>query len=47
MNHISSAFKEKLVLEESYHVISIDVEKDLIFNRIKDFITNIQNNYHR
>jgi carboxylesterase len=46
MNHISSAVKEKLVLEESYHVISIDVEKERIFNRIKDFINNIQNNYH-
>jgi carboxylesterase len=46
MNHISSGVKEKLVLEESYHVISIDVEKELIFNRIKEFIINIQNNYH-
>jgi carboxylesterase len=36
--HIASANKEMMVLQESYHVISIDVEKEQVFNRIDHFI---------
>jgi carboxylesterase len=37
-DHIASRMKETMVLEESYHVISIDVEKEQVFNRIDHFI---------
>ncbi len=36
--HISSPKKEKFILEESYHVISLDVEKDRLFEKILSFI---------
>ena len=38
--HIASTVKEKMVLEDSYHVISIDLEKDRIYKKIFNFITN-------
>jgi len=37
-DHIGSANKATMVLEESYHVISIDVEKEQVFKRIDQFI---------
>ena len=37
-NHISSRIKEKMVLDESYHVISIDLEKEQIYQKIENFI---------
>ena len=37
-NHIASANKETVILDESYHVISIDVEKELVWMRIESFI---------
>jgi carboxylesterase len=40
-NHISSQSKERFVLEKSYHVLSIDVEKEIVFNKIAEFIKNI------
>ena len=40
-SQISSNYKEKIVLEKSYHVISIDVEKELVFNKTVEFIKNI------
>ncbi len=36
--HISSAKKERIVLEKSYHLISLDVEKTEVYNRIRAFI---------
>jgi len=39
--HISSSRKEKFILEESYHVISLDVEKKRIFERISLFIKEV------
>ena len=36
--HISSVRKEKFILEESYHVISLDVEKEDLFQKILLFI---------
>jgi carboxylesterase len=38
--HISSVVKEKMVLEDSYHVISIDLEKEQIYRRILNFIND-------
>jgi len=37
-DHISSSQKEMVVLEKSYHVISIDIEKEIVFNSILSFI---------
>jgi len=37
-DHIASSSKEIMVLEESYHVISLDVEKEQVFRRIDQFI---------
>ncbi len=37
-DHIGSSSKEMVVLEESYHVISIDIERELVFERIERFI---------
>jgi carboxylesterase len=42
-DHISSREKEKIVLEKSYHVISIDIEKEIVFNHILSFINKISN----
>lgn len=44
-DHISSTRKEMLVLENSYHLISLDIEKERVFNRIKSFIQDILMNY--
>ena len=38
--HISSQIKEKMILEDSYHVISIDLEKERIYQQILNFINN-------
>jgi carboxylesterase len=38
---ISSTHKKKMILEESYHVLSIDVEKDKVFKQIETFISEI------
>lgn len=43
-DHISSQYKEMFVLEESYHVISIDVEREKVFDKICNFIQVNQNN---
>ena len=42
-DHISSRQKEMIVLEKSYHVISIDIEKEIVFNNILSFIKKISN----
>ncbi len=36
--HIASTQKQKVTLENSYHVISIDVEKETVYQEIKQFI---------
>jgi carboxylesterase len=38
--HISSLTKEKMILEDSYHVISIDLEKERIYQRMLKFIND-------
>ncbi|RMF61635.1 MAG: alpha/beta fold hydrolase [Calditrichaeota bacterium] len=40
-NHISSPIKKTLSLENSYHVISVDNDKHLIFNAMEEFINEI------
>ena len=40
-HHIGSTIKEKIVLEESYHVISIDLEKNKVFHKILEFMQQI------
>jgi carboxylesterase len=40
-DHISSQKKRKIILEESYHVISIDVEKEKVFKEVMKFIGTI------
>ena len=37
-NHISSIKKEMLILEDSYHVVSLDIEKEVVFQKIRSFI---------
>ncbi len=36
--HISSTEKKKIVLENSYHLISLDVEKEKVYQEIRSFI---------
>lgn len=38
--HISSRDKEHVILEKSYHVATLDHDKDLIFQRTADFIAS-------
>ncbi len=38
--HIASSRKRKVTLEHSYHVISIDVEKEQVYQEIKRFISS-------
>lgn len=38
--HIASPQKRKVTLEQSYHVISIDVEKEQVYQEIKQFISS-------
>ena len=40
-DHISSKIKKMVILNESYHVISIDVEKKHIYNECEKFIKEI------
>lgn len=40
-NHISSNIKRKVTLENSYHVISTDKEKDYIFQTVEDFLREL------
>ncbi|GAB4377095.1 MAG: alpha/beta fold hydrolase [Calditrichia bacterium] len=40
-NHISSEKKEKLILENSYHIVSIDVEKNQVFKKVNEFISRL------
>lgn len=37
-DHISSVQKEKVELEESYHLISLDVEKEIVYRKIYQFM---------
>ncbi len=38
--HVSSQEKHFLKLEHSYHVVTLDVEKDIVFREIEQF-TNL------
>lgn len=40
-DHISSEQKEMLVLENSYHIVSLDVEKDQVFRKVISFVKTI------
>jgi carboxylesterase len=40
-DRISSEKKEKVVLSKSYHLISLDVEKDIIYKKINYFIDDV------
>jgi carboxylesterase len=40
-HHISSTAKEKVVLEYSYHIISLDVDKERVYNKIRNFIVKL------
>lgn len=37
-DHIASRQKQMVVLQDSYHVISIDIEKEIVFEKIHSFI---------
>lgn len=41
-NHVSSPIKEKLALEKSYHIISLDHEKALVFQTACDFLEKLR-----
>jgi carboxylesterase len=38
MKHLASAEKRAIELEESYHVITVDSEKDQVANEVSDFV---------
>lgn len=42
-DHIASSQKKMVFLEKSYHVISIDVEKETVSTEIETFIQNLMN----
>ena len=46
-NKISSADKEYIELENSYHLIVLDNDKDLVFNKSKEFIERISGTTER
>jgi len=37
-HHISSTVKKRVVLEDSYHIISLDVDKQRVYEEIRSFI---------
>jgi len=39
--HISSSLKEKVVLENSYHIISLDIERDKVYEKIRNFLVQV------
>ncbi|OGB67663.1 MAG: hypothetical protein A2Y94_09285 [Caldithrix sp. RBG_13_44_9] len=39
--HISSTVKDKLVLEDSYHIVSLDVEREKVYEKMQNFIVKI------
>jgi carboxylesterase len=43
-NHIASGGKKKITLENSYHVISTDKDKDLIFKSVDNFFAELDIN---
>jgi carboxylesterase len=42
LNHVSSKIKEKITLQNSYHIISLDQEKTKVFKVIEDFIKTLE-----
>ena len=40
-HHISSAVKIKVALEYSYHILSLDVEKERVYSEIRNFIISL------
>ncbi|HQU73688.1 MAG: alpha/beta fold hydrolase [Calditrichaeota bacterium] len=40
-NAIQSPIKEQLILESAYHVISVDVEREIIFERMAKFLEKL------
>lgn len=40
-NHISSAIKKKFTLQNSYHIVSMDNERDQVFQIIEAFLTEL------
>ena len=43
-SHISSTDKHKVELENSYHIVSIDVDKDIVFTEVEKFVKKIFQN---
>lgn len=41
-NHVSSPVKEKLALANSYHIISLDNEKEIIFQTANNFLAKLK-----
>jgi carboxylesterase len=37
-DNVSSSDKELLILQSSYHVITVDYDKNIVFNKIYEFI---------
>jgi carboxylesterase len=36
--HISSSFKEKVILDNSYHILSLDIEREKVYEKIRNFL---------
>jgi len=41
-NHVSSHIKTKVALSHSYHILSVDTEKDKVFKEIEKFLNNLK-----
>lgn len=41
-NHVSSPIKEKLALEKSYHIISLDNERTLVYETADNFVKKLK-----
>ena len=39
--HISSSMKEKVILENSYHIISLDIERDKVYEKMRKFLIQV------
>lgn len=42
---VQSQHREKMIVEDSYHVLTVDFDREKIFARIADFIKRVTNNH--
>jgi carboxylesterase len=44
LSHLGSAQKRAVILEESFHVITVDSEKERVASEVIDFVTALRSN---